>query len=101
METILKIWELDHIKQFVEENALTETPTEANVVQATTIATSDSFSLNKSSYYKHGRCQRDRSDWWSVGEINQWETQKAPQETALWLATIITLKKLLLKSNIV
>lgn len=33
METILKIWELDYIKQFVEENVLTEIPTEANMVQ--------------------------------------------------------------------
>lgn len=31
------IWELDHIKQFVEETTLTETPTEANVVQDKTM----------------------------------------------------------------
>ena len=37
METILMIWEPDHIKQFVEENALTETPTEGNAVQAKTM----------------------------------------------------------------
>lgn len=38
METILAIWELDYIKQFVEEYTLNEIPTETNIGLIQTMA---------------------------------------------------------------